>query len=149
MLGVGLVGSLDEIVLHQLLQWHNFYVHADEYWRIVSDGLFHTLTTALLFAGALRLWDQRALMSRAGQERALAAGVLLGMGGFNLFDGIVIHKILQLHPVREGVDNLLAYDFVYNGLAVMLLGVGWLLWRDLRSDPAETATERELTGNRD
>jgi uncharacterized membrane protein len=136
MLGIGLVGSLDEIVLHQLLQWHNFYVHTDAHWRIVSDGLFHTFTTALLFAGAWRLWSQRGLIARVGRGRALAAGILFGMGGFNLFDGIVNHKLLQIHPVREGVENLLPYDLVYNAIALALLVAGWLVWRNVRSDQA-------------
>jgi uncharacterized membrane protein len=33
-----------------------------------------------------------------------------------LYDGIVQHKILQLHPVREGAPNQLPYDLVFNGL---------------------------------
>ena len=137
-LGVGLVGSLDEVVLHQLLQWHNLYVHTTQYWRIFSDGLFHLLTAALLFAGALRLWGQRDLI-KLGHGRALAAGILLGMGGFNLYDGIVQHKILQLHPVRENVQDLLPYDLAFNGIAVVLLIAGWLLWQGVRSAEATSA----------
>ena len=29
-LGIGLMGAVDEIAFHQLLQWHNFYVHTDQ-----------------------------------------------------------------------------------------------------------------------
>ena len=49
------------------------------------------------------------------------------MGGFQLFDGIVTHKILGLHQVRY-VDNLLLYDLAWNvsGLLLLLLGVGLL-----------------------
>ena len=132
-LGVGLVGSLDEIVLHQLLQWHNFYVHTTEYWRIFIDGLFHIFTSALLFAGAMRLWGQRRSLGTLSSARPLIAGILLGMGGFNLYDGIVQHKLMQLHPVREGVENLLLYDLVYNGIALLLLIAGWLVWRGIHS----------------
>src|SRR5215208_1798538 len=116
LLGAGIVGTLDEVVLHQLLQWHNFYVHTTAYWRIAIDGLFHLATATLLCLGALRLWTDRAVLGRLPQGgRLLAAGVLLGMGGFNLYDGTVQHKLLNLHPVGEGVANQLPYDLAFNG----------------------------------
>src|SRR3712207_1602323 len=77
-LGIGLVGSLDEIVLHQLLQWHNLYVHTTEYWRIFIDGLFHAFSAAMLFAGAMRLWSQRRAISDLATARPLVAGILFG-----------------------------------------------------------------------
>ena len=135
-LGIGVVGALDEIVLHQLLQWHNLYVHTTDEWRIFIDGLFHAVTSALLFAGAMRLWSQRRLLSTLPDSRPLVAGILFGMGGFNLYDGIVQHKLLQLHPVREGVENVLPYDLAFNGIAVVLLIAGWLVWRGVRTTEA-------------
>lgn len=130
LLGMGVIGTLDEVVLHQLLQWHNFYVHTTSYWRIVSDGIFHLVSSALLVIGALMLWARGYEFRAPGEGRALLAGVLIGMGGFNLYDGIIQHKILQLHPVREGVPNILLYDLVFNGIAVALLAAGWWLWRN-------------------
>jgi uncharacterized membrane protein len=128
-LGVGVVGTLDEVVLHQLLQWHNLYVHATPFWRTFIDGLFHLVTSTLLVLGALRLWMDRRRLAAASNGWALAAGVLFGMGGFNLYDGTVQHKLLRLHPVREQVENQLPYDLAFNGLAVALLAAGWLAWR--------------------
>ncbi|HEV7664458.1 MAG TPA: DUF2243 domain-containing protein [Chloroflexota bacterium] len=104
MLGIGVIGTLDGVILHELLQWHKFYVRTTEFWRTFIDGLFHLVTAAFLFAGAYRLWVTRHLLHRAGRERVPWAGILFGMGGFNLYDGIVQHKIFQLHPVREGVE---------------------------------------------
>ena len=135
-LGVGAVGTLDEVVLHQWLQWHNFYVHTTEYWRIFSDGVFHAFAAGLLFVGAIRLWAMRGRIGPADDGRALAAGILLGMGGVNLYDGTIQHKLLQLHPVREGVDNILPYDLAYNAIAIAVLVAGWLLWRSVRSGEA-------------
>jgi uncharacterized membrane protein len=129
LLGIGLIGTLDEVVLHQLLQWHNFYVHADQYWRLVSDGLFHLVSSTLLFVGALRLWYGRRSFARAGRGRQFTAGIVLGMGGFNLYDGLIQHKVLQLHPVRERVLNQLPYDLAFTGVAVLLLLIGWWLTR--------------------
>ena len=128
-LGIGVVGTLDEVLFHQLLQWHNFYVHTTQFWRVFSDGVFHFLSGSALFLGAVLLWGQRRLIGSAGSGRALAAGILFGMGGFNLYDGTIQHKILQLHPVREQVDNILPYDLAFNAAAVALLAVGWYIWR--------------------
>ena len=134
-LGVGLIGATDEIVFHQLLQWHNFYVHADQSWRVFSDGLFHIFTAAMLFLGAMRLWTRRRNLSAVG-GRPLWAGMLLGIGGFQLFDGIVNQKILQLHPVREGVDTIWIYDLAWNVPAALVLLTGWLVWHPTRADTA-------------
>jgi uncharacterized membrane protein len=128
LLGIGLVGTLDQVILHELLQWHNFYVHTTTYWRLFIDGVFHAVTASLLLLGALRLWWDRGLLT-AGRWPSLLAGILFGMGGFNLYDGIVQHKILQLHPVREAVADQLPYDLAFNGVAVALLLAGFLVWR--------------------
>jgi uncharacterized membrane protein len=137
-LGMGIIGSIDEIVLHQLLQWHNFYVHTTAYWRIVSDGVFHLVSAGLLFGGGLMLAWHRPRFDDPSQSRALLAGMLLGMGGFNLYDGTIQHKLLQLHPVREGVPNLLPYDLAFNSIALALLLLGWWLWRTVRAADERT-----------
>jgi uncharacterized membrane protein len=131
-LGIGIAGTLDEVIFHQLLQWHNFYVHTTLSWRLVSDGLFHLFSSAMLVWSALRLWSQRRLLASLDDGQALVGGVLSGMGGFNLYDGTVQHKLLQLHPVREGVANLLPYDLAWNGVALLLLALGLLNWRAAR-----------------
>ena len=122
-LGVGVVGTLDGVVLHELLQWHRLYVHTTEFWRTFIDGVFHLVTSALLFWGAMRLWSDPHLLSRAGRPRVLWSGMLFGMGGFNPYDGTIQHKVLQLHPVREGVEGnaLLRYDLAFNGIALVLV----------------------------
>ncbi len=140
MLGVGVVGSLDGAVLHAMLQWHNFYVHTTLEWRLFIDGVFHLVTAGVIFAGALALWRQRRLFSGARADPlALAAGVWLGMGAFNLYDGIIQHKVLRLHPVREGVDNILPYDATFIAVAMLFLLTGWLLWRRVAArEPGRT-----------
>jgi uncharacterized membrane protein len=128
-LGVGVIGTLDQVVLHEWLQWHNLYDHTTEFWRTAIDGVFHFVTAGLLFVGALRLWGERQHPRLPGQGRWLASGILLGMGAFNLYDGTIQHKVLQLHPVREGVENSVPYDVAFIGLAVALLIGGLLLAR--------------------
>lgn len=129
MVGVGLMAGLDEIVFHQLLGWHHLYDGSTSEVALLSDGLLHAAELALLVAGAV-------LLGRLGHRRVLHAesawaGVLLGMGGFQLFDGIVVHKVLGLHQIRYGVD-LLPYDLAWNAAAVVLLLLGGLLTRRAR-----------------
>lgn len=133
LLGIGLMGAIDEIVFHQLLQWHNFYVPTTMYWRIVSDGLFHLFTVLMSYVGVVRLWRRRNEIVQIMSGRPFWAGMLLGAGGFQLFDGTVNHKLLRLHPVREGVANIVPYDVGWNAAALALLVAGWLVWRSFRS----------------
>ena len=59
-------------------------------------------------------------------RRSAWAGLVLGAGGFQLFDGVVDHKVLRLHQVRYDVD-LLPYDLAWNGFAVLMLAIGSVL----------------------
>jgi uncharacterized membrane protein len=59
--------------------------------------------------------------------------MLMGAGGFNLYDGTIQHKLLRLHPVREDVANILPYDLAWNGVALLALLAGWWLWRRVRA----------------
>lgn len=131
--GAGFMGALDAIGFHHLLRWHNFYVHAGADWRAISDGLLHIFTTGLLFAGILLLWMSRHLISQGRADGpALAAGIWLGMGAFQFTDGTLFHKVLQFHPVREDINNMLPYDAAWIGSSLVFMLVGWLLWQRVR-----------------
>lgn len=132
-LGIGAMGGIDEIVFHQLLQWHHFYYDTTEFRQIVSDGLLHLFTLAMLALGAILLWRERHQLSAVVTDRPFWAGVLLGLGGFQLFDGTVNHKILRLHQIHEETDNLLPYDLTWNAGAVLLLVAGGIMWQRHRS----------------
>ncbi len=132
LLGAGIAGTLDEVILHQLLQWHNFYVHTSETGRIVSDGLFHLTSSALLLAGTFLLWRRRRTACRPNDGRRVTGAILVGLGGFNLYDGTIQHKLLRLHQVREGVANILPYDLGFLAIALAVLGAGLALLRTVR-----------------
>jgi uncharacterized membrane protein len=57
-------------------------------------------------------------------------GGLIGWGAFQVYDGLVQHKVLGIHQIRYGVD-LLPYDLVWNlaGAAGIAAGVVLLLLR--------------------
>lgn len=121
MLGVAIMAAVDTIVFHQVLAWHSFYDRSTPSIGLLSDGLLQTAYLALLVAGFFWFADLRRRGTLA--RRSAWAGFVLGLGGFQLFDGIVDHKVLRLHQIRYDVD-LLLYDLVWNGAAVALLVAG-------------------------
>jgi uncharacterized membrane protein len=124
MIGVGMMAAVDEIVFHQVLGWHHFFDRSTTRIGLLSDGLLHSVELVLLVAGFFLFSDLRRRGTLA--PRSAWAGLLLGAGGFQLFDGVVDHKVLRVHQVRYDVD-LLPYDLAWNGAALVLLAVGAVL----------------------
>lgn len=123
-IGAAVMAAVDEIVFHQILHWHHFFDRSTSTVGLVSDGILHTAELLGLVAGFTWYADLR---RRGALSRAHArAGLFLGLGGFQLFDGIVDHKLLRLHQIRYGVDPL-PYDLAWNGAALALLAVGAVL----------------------
>lgn len=125
-LGLGLGGFLDGIVLHQILRWHHLVsstgAGADA--NLVADGLFHAATWLLTALGVWLLWRER----RRADGRRFAGWLLLGWGAFNVADEAVFHALLDLHHIREGGDEL-AYDLAFLALALVQLAAGAALVR--------------------
>jgi uncharacterized membrane protein len=128
--GIGLAGTLDEVVLHQLLGWHHFYDRSTPTVGLVSDGLFHLFSTAVLVIGVILLVERR--HASPDRPRLALAGILLGAGGFNLYDGTIQHKLLGLHQVRAGAPNNLPYDLAFLSVAAAVALAGALLLRQVR-----------------
>ncbi|HEV2921161.1 MAG TPA: DUF2243 domain-containing protein, partial [Actinomycetota bacterium] len=79
LVGIGIAGTLDEVVLHQLLAWHHFYDRSSPTAGLVSDGLFHLLSTTILVIGIFQLVERR--HTTPDPPRLALAGILLGAGG--------------------------------------------------------------------
>lgn len=134
LIGIGLMAAVDEIIFHQLLAWHHFYDQSSLEIGLLSDGLLHSAELIALVAGFF-------LLSDLGRRHALAplwawAGGLLGAGGFQLFDGLINHKLLRLHQIRYGV-YLLPYDLAWNGAALLLIAIGVVLLVRARSSSTQ------------
>jgi uncharacterized membrane protein len=136
-LGMGLGGFVDGILLHQLLHWHNMgsarvppvtleAVRINMRW----DGLFHAGVWLLTITGVYLL------LRDAHRGRALPSGrsftgqLLMGWAGFNLVEGVIDHHLLELHHVRDLPIHLPLYDWMFlliGGVGLMV--VGWQLSR--------------------
>ena len=139
MLGVAIMAAVDEVVFHQLLSWHHFYDRSTPDISLLSDGLLQTAYLALLVAGFVWFADLRRRGTLA--PRSARGGFVLGLGVFQLFDGIVDHKLLDLHEIRYGVD-VLPYDLAWNGAALVLLLVGGFMLRRSRDEGRTRADRR-------
>jgi uncharacterized membrane protein len=137
LLGVGLGGFADGIILHQVLQWHNMLSTvvppsdmAAMRVNMRADGFFHMATW---FATALAVW----LLWQAGQRvtafpssRWFIGQFFIGWGAFNFIEGVINHQILGIHHVRGYPD----FDWDYGFLLVAGIGFFWLGRRLARGD---------------
>lgn len=120
--GLGMVAFLDEALFHQILGWHHFYDKSTTEIGLLSDGLFHAFSW---FATVGSLFMVADLRRRNGfWLKRWYGGVLLGAGGFNLYDGLVQHKIFRVHQIRYDTDHLFLYDVVWNSIAAVILIIG-------------------------
>jgi uncharacterized membrane protein len=133
-LGVGLGGFVDGIVLHQLLQWHSMLsakvppttMQAMRV-NMWADGWFHAGVWAVTLLG---VWLLRADASRAQHGDvplpsvgAFTGQLLQGWGAFNLVEGVVDHHLLQLHHVRDIPAHIPEWDWIF----LLFGGVGFLI----------------------
>lgn len=132
LIGIGVMAAVDTIIFHQLLGWHHFYDRATPAIGLASDGALHAAELIAIVAGFFILADVR--KHRALDPRRAWAGLLIGAGGFQLFDGVVNHKVLRLHQIRYGV-HLLPYDVAWNVFAVIVLAAGFFVLHRPRSTP--------------
>jgi uncharacterized membrane protein len=137
-LGLGLGGFVDGIVLHQVLQWHHILTDTGDHpmdtvtgleANTLADGIFHLATWLLVMAATV-------MMVRAWQRRELAppwrmhAGLMLaGWGVFNLVEGLIDHQILGLHHVRDDLGGPLGWDLAFLASGVLLVAGGLALAR--------------------
>ncbi len=150
LLGIGLGGFFDGIVLHQILQWHHMLSDHGDYpvttvagleINTLCDGLFHATTYIAVIAGLALLWRASRMSHSLWSTRLLIGLVLMGFGSFNLVEGVINHQILGIHHVNETVseDQWIRWDlgFLLWG-AAMLIG-GWYMARSGEREQDESA----------
>ena len=143
LLGLGLGGFFDGIVLHQILQWHHmltdYGTHASYPATNVGsledntlwDGLFHLSTWVFVAVGVFVLWRTLSAGYRA-TWRSMVGLLLAGWGIFNLVEGIIDHHLLTIHHVRDDVADPLWWDVGFLAIGAALVIVGLALRRSDR-----------------
>jgi uncharacterized membrane protein len=134
LLGLGLGGFVDGIVLHQILQWHHMLTSTTEHpmttlagleTNTLADGFFHLATWAFVGAATVLIvqaWQRGEL---APPWRTHVGLVLAGWGIFNLVEGVIDHQLLGIHHVRDDLGAPIGWDigFLIFGLLLVLGGL--------------------------
>lgn len=140
LLGAGLGGFFDGILLHQILQWHNMLSSRRPPTDLVSmkinmfwDGLFHAFTWLTTVLGIVLLWRAGGRSEVPWSTRTFVGSLLIGWGAFNVVEGLIDHQFLGIHHVHPGA-NQLAWDVGFLVWGALMLGVGSVLIRAGRKD---------------
>ena len=136
-LGLGLGGFIDGIVLHQILQWHHMLTGesggepmdtvAGLETNTLVDGLFHMATWVLVALATVllvRAWQRGEL---APPWRTHIGLVLAGWGAFNLVEGLIDHLLLGIHHVRDDLGGPLGWDLGFLAFGALLVAAGRVL----------------------
>jgi uncharacterized membrane protein len=138
LLGLGLGGFVDGIVLHQILQWHHMVSSVDGAptdtvpgleLNTLADGFFHLATWLLVVAASvtgLAAWRQGRLAPNYAFHFGL---VLAGWGIFNVVEGLIDHQLLGVHHVRDDLGAPLSWDLGFLAFGVALIAAGWAMHR--------------------
>ncbi|MFB7083623.1 DUF2243 domain-containing protein [Streptomyces sp. NPDC056308] len=147
-LGVGLGGFVDGILLHQLLQWHHMLTSTNhdrigvKYYsphtvsglemNTLWDGIFHAVCWIAVLLGLGILYSRVTHNRRAvWTSRKLWGWILAGWGIFNLVEGILDHQILGIHHVHGGPHQAW-WDAAFLILGALFLVGGYLIQRNAR-----------------
>jgi uncharacterized membrane protein len=137
LLGLGLGGFFDGIVLHQMLQWHHMLTSAGYPPDTVRnlevntlwDGLFHASTYIFVVLGLTILWKSAHDVHLRWSNKSLIGSFLLGFGIFNVVEGIIDHHLLGIHHVNETVpmSQWIYWDIGFLVWGALMLLAGWAL----------------------
>jgi uncharacterized membrane protein len=139
LMGLGLGGFVDGIVLHQILQWHHMLTGeqggepmstvAGLEANTLADGFFHVATWIMVAVASwliLRAWQEGEI---APPWRAHFGMLLAGWGIFNVVEGLVDHELLGIHHVRDDLGGPIEWDLGFLLLGVLLVVGGLVLAR--------------------
>lgn len=135
-LGLGLGGFLDGIVLHQILGWHHL-VCTTETCQVetvaelkrqnAQDGMFHLGTWTLTVAGVSLLFKAARDPAAAWRGSVLFGAMVYGWGIFNFVEGLIDHHLLGIHHVRPGHAQQFLFDVLFLGSGVLFIVIGAVL----------------------
>jgi uncharacterized membrane protein len=142
-LGIGLGGFVDGILLHQIIHWHNMGSSVvppttleGMKQNMVWDGLFHAAVWVFTLIGVYWLLSDARGGAVLPSGKAFTGLLILGWGIFNLVEGIIDHHLLGLHHVRDLPAHVPLYDWLFlgiGGLGFILLGLAMARERETAS----------------
>ena len=153
LLGLGLGGFFDGIILHQVLQWHHMLTSggypADSVRNLqintLWDGIFHLSTYVFVVLGLIILWKRAHGMHVRWSGKLMFGTILMGFGIFNIVEGLIDHQLLGIHHVNETVppEQWIYWDLGFLLWGAVMLIAGWFL---LKAGEQQTPNENPLAG---
>lgn len=138
LMGLGLGGFIDGIVLHQILQWHHMLTDTGDHpsntfvgleSNTLADGFFHLATWILVVVAlflTVRAWQRRV---PAPPRRVYVGMSLVGWGVFNVVEGLIDHQLLGIHHVRDDLGAPIGWDIAFLVFGALLIAMGVALAR--------------------
>jgi uncharacterized membrane protein len=143
LLGIGMGGFLDGIVLHQMLQWHQLLSNwlppdtvTNSKVNMFWDGVFHLVTWTFTVIGLTQLWR---LIGRADvifSTTAFVGALIFGWGLLNVTDSVFDHYLFRFHNFRENVPNPQAWNAGFLVFGILQCIAGWTTIKRARHVPA-------------
>jgi uncharacterized membrane protein len=130
MLGIGVGGFVDGILLHQILHWHNMgsavlspTTLAALEQNMVWDGAFHLGVWTCTVVGVYWLLADARRGARLPNPAQFSGLLIVGWGLFNLIEGLIDHHLLGLHHVRDLPLHVPLYDWLF----LLIGGAGFIV----------------------
>jgi uncharacterized membrane protein len=138
-LGIGLGGFVDGILLHQILQVHAMLsakvpltTMANMQTNMTADGIFHAVVWAATLIGVIMLFNAAKRPDVVFSDRVFYGSMLVGWGIFNVVEGVVDHHILVVHHVVERLGQSM-WDWLFLAVSAALILIGRMIARGERA----------------
>ena len=132
-LGIGLGGFVDGILLHQIWQVHAMLsarvpltTMENMQINMTADGLFHAVVWAATLIGIIMLFNAGKRSEVFFSDRVFYGSMLAGWGIFNVVEGVIDHHLLEVHHVVQRLGQSM-WDWLFLGVSVVLILVGWMI----------------------
>jgi uncharacterized membrane protein len=134
-LGIGLGGFIDGILLHQIWQVHAMLsakvpldTMVNMQTNMTADGLFHSAVWLATFVGVVMLFNAGKRADVLFSSRRFYGAMLIGWGLFNVVEGVIDHHILEVHHVVERLGQSI-WDWLFLGASAALILIGLVIKR--------------------
>jgi uncharacterized membrane protein len=132
-LGIGLGGFIDGILLHQIWQVHAMLsakvpldTMENMQTNMTADGIFHAVVWVATLIGIIMLFNAAKRSDVSFSGRVFYGSMLAGWGVFNVVEGVIDHHILEVHHVVERFGRSM-WDLLFLAVSVVLILVGWMI----------------------
>jgi uncharacterized membrane protein len=135
-IGFGFGGLVDVVIFHLILQIHHLIsgivpptTPQGLRLNLLADGLFSLVMVLIMSGGFVLFWRTLPYADRSRATAVFTGAVVVGIGGFNFYDGTIDHYVLGLHHTVQWPPNPSVFDLIWLIGSIVLLVAGALTIR--------------------